>query len=127
LAGLRSAHVHCAFLRVDYMKVLSIAAVLATLTLGGCCLSFSGCEAPLATARSDWDGLVPPRAEDAPSSAPTEKTSGRANSQGEQSKTAYSGSTTGSSWKDDDARLQMDDARLKQKLIICDGCAVPRN
>jgi hypothetical protein len=71
--------------------------------------------------------LVPPRAEDAPSSAPTEKTSGRANSQGEQSKTAYSGSTTGSSWKDDDARLQMDDARLKQKLIICDGCAVPRN
>jgi hypothetical protein len=76
-------------LRVDYMKALSIAAVLAALTLGGCCLSFSGCEAPLATARSDWDGLVPPRAADAPSSAPTEKTSGRAKSQGEQSKTAY--------------------------------------
>jgi hypothetical protein len=71
--------------------------------------------------------LAPPGAEDAPSSAPTEKTSGRAKSQGEQSKTAYTGNTTGSSWKDDDARLQMDDARLKRKLIICDGCAAPRN
>jgi hypothetical protein len=106
------------------MKALSVAAVLAALTLGGCCLSFGGCDAPLATARTDWDGLGRPGKEDPPSSAP--KTSGRTKSQGEQPKTTYTGSV-GSSWKDDDARLQLDDARLKQKLIICDGCAASRN
>jgi hypothetical protein len=107
------------------MRALSIAAVLAALTLGGCCLSLSGCNAPLATARTDWDGLVPPR--DGTPSAPTEKTSGRAKSPGEPPKTAYTGTTSGNSWQDDDARLQLDDTRVKQKLIICEGCAVSHN
>jgi hypothetical protein len=109
------------------MKALSIAAALFAMTLSGCCLSFSGCDAPLATARTDWDGLVPPRAEDAPSSTPTEKSWGRAKSQGQQSKNTYTGATVGNSWQDDDGRLQLDDARLKQKLIICDGCAASHN
>jgi hypothetical protein len=45
--------------------------------------------------------LVPPR--DGASSAPTEKASGRAKSQGEPPKTAYTGTTSGNSWQEDDA------------------------
>jgi hypothetical protein len=99
------------------MKVLLIATALAALSLGGCCLSLGGCEVPLATARTDWDGLA----------APTEQTSDRAKSQGKQPKDAYTSATLGNSWKDDDAQQQLDDARLKRKLIICDGCAGTHN
>ena len=105
------------------MKILLIATALAALSLGGCCLSLGGCDVPLATARTDWDGL----AQDAGSSAPTEKTSDRTKSQGKQRKDAYTSATVGNSWKDDDAQLQLDDTRLKKKLIICDGCAATHN
>jgi hypothetical protein len=103
------------------MKVLLIATALAALSLGGCCLSVGGCDVPLSTAstaRTDWDGLGP----DPGSSAPTEKTSDRTKSQRKQPKDAYTSATYGNSWKDDDAQLQLDDARLKRKLIICDSC-----
>ncbi|HZV05000.1 MAG TPA: hypothetical protein VE999_07965 [Gemmataceae bacterium] len=107
------------------MKAILIAAALAALPLGGCCLSVGGCEVPLATAATapDWDGLGPAPA----SSAPTDITSDRTRSKGRQPKDAYTSTTTGNSWKDDDAQLQMDDARVKKKLIICDGCAVAHN
>ncbi len=103
------------------MKILLIATALAALPLGGCCFSLGGCEVPLATASTatNWDGLM-----DAPaSSAPAEKTSDRTRSPRKQPTDAYSSTTVGSSWKDDDAQLQQDDARLKKKLVICDGCA----
>ncbi len=107
------------------MKAILIAGALAALPLGGCCLSPSGCEVPLATAATttDWDGLGQPPG----SSAPTDITSDRTRSQRRQPKDTYTGTTTGNSWQDDDAQLQMDDARVRKKLIICDGCAVPRN
>ena len=107
------------------MKAILIAAALAALPLGGCCLSLGGCDVPLATATSttNWDGLG-----QAPgSSAPTDITSDRTRSQRRQPKDAYTSTTTGNSWQNDDAQLQMDDARVKKKLIICDGCAVAHN
>jgi hypothetical protein len=107
------------------MKALLIATVLAALPLGGCCLSLGGCDVPLAAARTDWDGLL--REENPPPSAPTKKISGRMKSQSEQTIDDYAGPPAGGSWKDYEARQKLDDARLKQKLIICDGCAVSRN
>jgi hypothetical protein len=105
------------------MKVLLIATALAALSLGGCCLSLGGCDVPLATARTDWDGL----GQDPGSPAPPEKTSDRTKSQGKQRKDAYTSATVGNSWKDDGAQLEQDDARVKRKLIICDGCAAAHN
>lgn len=107
------------------MKAILIVAALAALPLGGCCLSLGGCEVPLATAAAttDWDGLG-----QAPgTSAPTNIAPDRTRSQARQPRDAYSSTTTGNSWKDEDAQLQLDDAKVKKKLIICDGCAVAHN
>ena len=101
----------------DLMRVLLIATALAALSLGGCCLSLGGCEVPLATARTDWDGLV----------APAEKTSDPPKSQSRQPRDAYTSATLGNSWRDDEAQQQLDDARLKRKLIICDSCVGTHN
>ena len=106
------------------MKVLLIATALAALPLGGCCLSVGGCEVPLATATTttDWDGLGQAPA----SSAPIDITSDRTRSQRRQAKDAYTSPSSGN-WQDDDAQQQLDDARVKKKLVICDGCAVSHN
>ena len=107
------------------MKVLLIATALAALPLGGCCLSLGGCEVPLSTAATstDWDGLG-----QAPGpSAPTVITPDRTRRQARQANDDYTSVTTGNAWKDDQARLEADDARLKKKLVICDGCAGTRN
>ena len=107
------------------MKVLLIVTALAALPLGGCCLSLGGCEVPLATAATttDWDGL----GQRPGPSAPVDLTSDRTRSKVRQPKDAYTSTTTGNSWQDDDAQLQIDDARVKKKLIICEGCAVAHN
>jgi hypothetical protein len=105
------------------MKILLIATALAALSLGGCCLSPSGCEVPLAAAGTNWDGL----GQNPESSAPTEKTSDRAKSRGKQPKDAYTSATLGNSWQDDEAQQQLDDARLRRKLIICDSCVAAHN
>ncbi|HLG85294.1 MAG TPA: hypothetical protein VKY22_30210 [Bradyrhizobium sp.] len=123
IIGLGAPYRFAAYFRVDLIKVFLIATALAALSLGGCCLSLGGCEVPLATATTNWDGL----GQDPGSPAPTEKTSDRTRSQGRQPKDAYTSATVGSSWKDDDAQLQMDDARVKKKLIICDGCGAAHN
>lgn len=123
LSGLGRLVVLLSAFSVDPMKVLLIATALAALSLGGCCLFLGGCEVPLAAANTNWDGLTP----DAGPSTPSEKTSDRGKSQSKQPKDAYTSATVGNSWKDDDAQLQLDDARLKRKLIICDSCVAAHN
>ena len=108
-------------LQVDFMKTLYVAFLLATVSLGGCCLSSSGCNmSPIATARPDLDGLGQPPAEDPPSPTPKQRVSSRAKDRSEEPMPVYGNSSDGTDLEDEDARL-------KRKLIICRGCAVPGN
>jgi hypothetical protein len=109
-----------------FMRSFCAAVSLAALPLGGCCLVESGCNAPIAAARADWDGLHQPAVEEPPSAAQKQRISSRVRSQGQQTKSPDN-PAMGDSWEEEDARQQSDDLRLKRKLIICQGCAVPGN
>lgn len=102
------------------------AAVFFAALLGGCCLSETGCNAPIAAAKTDWDGLDQPAVEEAPSPVPRQRISTRIKGQVEQSK-PHDNLSEGDSWQEEEARQQSDDLRLKRKLIICQGCAVSGN
>jgi len=97
------------------MKTLCAALLLATLSLGGCCLSGSGCNAPMATGRYDLDGLGQPPMEEPPPAAPKQRLSSRTKGQGDEMRPGYDNSNEGDNYGDDDARL-------RRKLIICRGC-----
>jgi hypothetical protein len=58
--------------------------------------------------------------------APRQRISSRVKSQSQQTK-SQDNLATADSWQEEDARQQSDDLRLKRKLIICQGCAVPGN
>jgi hypothetical protein len=109
-----------------FMRSFYAAMFLAVLPLGGCCLFESGCNAPVAAARADWDGLNQPAVEEAQSVAPRQRISSRVKSQGQHTK-SQDNLAAGDSWQEEEARQQSDDLRLKRKLIICQGCAVPGN
>src|SRR6516225_9173076 len=100
------------------------AALLLALSLGGCCLSTSGCIAPQPTALTDWDGLGQPPKEAAAPAAPKQQVNKRAKDQ--ETKPASNSAKVANSWEDEEARQQADDARLKRKLIICQNCAAPQ-
>jgi hypothetical protein len=104
------------------MKAHRTALLLVSLSLGGCCLSGTGCNAPpMATTTSNLDGLDQPPAEDPPAQVPKQKrVSSRTKSQGGEPGSVYSDPNMGNEY--DDA-----DARLRRKLIICQGCAVSGN
>ena len=108
------------------MKSLCAVVFLAALPLGGCCLIGTGCNAPVAAARTDGDGLNQPALEETPSEPPKQRISSRVRSQGQQPK-SQDNLATADSWQDEQAREQSDDIRLKRKLIICQGCAMPNN
>ena len=97
------------------MKAAFAGLLLASLSLGGCCLSGSACNAPMAaaTGRTDLDGLGPPPAADPASAAPTQqRLSSRTRSRGGGTAPAYDTMNAGDNFEDDDARL-------RRKLIIC--------
>jgi hypothetical protein len=104
------------------MKTRFAVLLLATLSLGGCCLSGSGCNTPIdtATAMPNPDGLGQPPAVDSPSPAPKQRVSSRRKSQGDEPSPVYGNSNAGDNFEDDEARL-------RRKLIICQGCAVSGN
>ena len=102
------------------MKTLYAAVCLAGLSLGGCCLTVGGCNAPLATATTNWDGLGDPSTEDMPQ-PPKQPVSTRARAAKPDRLNA------GGSREADDGQQPSDDDALKRKLIICQGCAVPGN
>ena len=94
------------------MKALCAALLLATMSLGGCCLSGSACNAPMATTNSNPDGLGQPPVMDSPSPAPKQRVSSRVKDQVDEPR-PYDNSNAGDDF---------DEARLKRKLIICQGC-----
>jgi hypothetical protein len=104
------------------MKTRCAVLLLVTLSLGGCCLSGTGCNTPIETATTmpASDGLGQPPAADSPSPAPKQRVSSRRKSQGAEPNPVYGNSNAGDNFEDDDARL-------KRKLIICQGCAVSGN
>jgi hypothetical protein len=104
------------------MKTRCAVLLLATLSLGGCCLSGSGCNAPIeaATTMPNPDGLAQPPAAEPPSPAPKQRVSSRRKSQGNEPSAMYGNSDAGDNVEDDEARL-------RRKLIICQGCAVSGN
>lgn len=102
------------------MKTLYAVVCLAGLSLGGCCLTVGGCNAPVATAATNWDGLGDPSTEDVPRAPkPLVLTRPRA--------AKPDRSNAGGSRQADDVSQPSDDDALKRKLIICQGCAVPGN
>jgi hypothetical protein len=108
------------------MKAHCTVLLLVALSLGGCCLSGSGCDAPLmatapmATTTSNLDGFAPSPAEEPSAPAPKQRGARRSRGQGGEPGSVYSDPNMGNEY--DDA-----EARLKRKLIICQGCAVSGN
>jgi hypothetical protein len=125
------------------MMILRCAMLLAAaLTLSNCCLSSSGCNgpvalnaapapavtAPVAAAPAAWDGLDEQPAADAdatvdvtPPKKPTRRS--RAASVDAMSSQSVTGSRADLSWDEQQAVDRADDARLRQKLIICKNCS----
>jgi hypothetical protein len=122
--------------------ILRCAALLAAgLTLSNCCSSSSGCNGPVAltaapapaapspiAAAQGWDGInEQPAAEAEPAVdvTPPKKQARRRASVDAMSSQSSAGSRE-LSWEDMQAADQAEDARLKQKLIICRDCAGSR-
>jgi hypothetical protein len=109
---------------VDLMKLHRVAALVVAASLGGCCLSASGCYPPGPVALSDGDGLGPAPAR-AAAPAPTQRLSRRAQDPGYPPRPASAPPKVAKDQaEDEDAGLDPDDARLERKLIICQGCAL---
>ena len=104
------------------MKTRCAVLLLATLSLGGCCLTGNGCNTPIETATTtpNPDGLGQPPAAEATPPAPKQRVSSRRKSQGDEPSPVYGSSNAGDNLEDDEARL-------RRKLIICQGCAVSGN
>ena len=125
------------------MMILRCAMLLAAaLTLSNCCLSSSGCNgplalnaapapttaAPVAAAPAAWDGLSEQSATDADATVdvtPLKKPArrSRAASVDAMSSQSARGSRADLNWDDQQAADRADDARLRQKLIICKNCS----
>ena len=123
------------------MILRSILLLAAAATLSNCCLTPSGCSAPVAmtaapistaptpvAAAPAWDGLGEPSAGDAEAEVdvtPPKKHARRKTDAGIDAMSAQSGSGARANlgWEDQQAADSADDARLRQKLIICKNCA----
>ena len=106
-----------------HMKTICAALLLVALSLGGCCLSGSGCNAPQPTALTNWDdGLDQPPEEAAAPAARKQHVDKRAKAQ--KAKPASDSANSANSWQDEENQRAADDARLKRKLMICQNCAV---
>jgi hypothetical protein len=122
------------------MMILRCAVLLAAaLTLSNCCLSSSGCNGPLAmtaapapiaarpvaAAPPAWDGLndTPAGAEaDEVDVTPPKKQARRRASIDAMSSQSSAGSRRDLSWEDQQAVDRAEEARLRDKLIICRNC-----
>ncbi|WP_407155265.1 hypothetical protein [Bradyrhizobium sp. STM 3557] len=124
------------------MMILRCAMLLAAaLTLSNCCLSSSGCNGPLAlntapspaaaavaAAPGAWDGLSEQPAADtdatvdvtSPKKQPRRSRTASVDAMSSQS---ARGSRADLSWDEQQAADRADDARLRQKLIICKNCS----
>jgi hypothetical protein len=122
------------------MILRSILLLAAAVTLSNCCLTPSGCSAPVAmtaapvstaptpvAAAPAWDGLGEPSVGDAAEVdvTPPKRHARRKTDTGIDSMSAQSssGARANLGWEDQQAADSADDARLRQKLIICKNCA----
>jgi len=123
------------------MMIMRSALLLAAaLTLSNCCLTPSGCSAPVAMtaapasaaetpAAALWDGLEDPPTVSTEAEAevdvapPKSRAKRKAAGVDAMSSQSSSGSRAKLGWEDQQAADLADDARLKQKLIICKNCA----
>jgi len=105
------------------MKTICAALLLVALSLGGCCLSSSGCNAPQPTALTNWDDELDQLPEEAAvPAARKQHVDKRAKAQ--KAKSASESANSANSWQDEENQRAADDARLKLKLMICQNCAV---
>jgi hypothetical protein len=104
-----------------HMKTICAALLLVALSLGGCCLSSSGCNAPQPTALTNWDDELDQPPEEA-AAARKQHVDKRAKAQ--KAKPASDSANSANSWQDEENQRAADDARLKRKLMICQNCAV---
>jgi Flp pilus assembly protein TadG len=124
------------------MIILRCAVLLATaLTLSNCCLSSSGCSngpvamttapapiaaRPVAAAPAAWDGLNEEPIDNAEADVdvtPPKKHARRRASVDAMSSQSSTGSRGNVNWDDQQALDRAEDARLRNKLIICKNCS----
>ena len=98
------------------------------IALGGCCISGSGCYAPVPGAPIAWDGLGSPPTDvaEASESQPKKKTRPKreiiVGPLGDVAAAPNSRSQASESWAQQEAADQADEIRLKNKLRICSNC-----
>ncbi|MGA7811190.1 hypothetical protein [Bradyrhizobium sp.] len=114
------------------MMVRCALLLFAAVSLAGCCLSGTACYGPTMAAGGPpaWDGLgaAPPdddspAAETTPLKKPARVRSNRAASVDPSSGSANSYISNDDTFEQQQAADRADDARLKQKMIICQNCA----
>jgi hypothetical protein len=97
-----------------------IACAFVAIALSGCCVSGTGCYAPVAGPQAGWDGLDEPQQDDAP---PHRKKEIAAAAQSKADAQVVSRPQTKEEWERQAAADRADEARLTKKLKICNGCS----
>jgi len=100
-----------------------IACAFVAIALSGCCVSGTGCYAPVAGSQAGWDGLDEPQQDDAPKKSPRRKKEIAATAQSKVDAQAVSRPQTKEEWEQQAAADRADEARLAKRLRICNGCS----
>jgi hypothetical protein len=100
-----------------------IACAFVAIALSGCCVSGTGCYAPVAGPQAGWDGLDEPQQDDAPKKPPRRKKEIAAAAQSKADAQVVSRPQTKEEWEKQAAADRADEARLTKKLKICNGCS----
>jgi hypothetical protein len=100
-----------------------IACAFVAIALSGCCVSGTGCYAPVAGPQAGWDGLDEPQQDDAPKRPPLRKKEIAAAAQSKADARVVSRPQTKEEWEQQAAADRADEARLTKKLKICNGCS----
>jgi hypothetical protein len=102
----------------------SIACLLASISLSGCCTVESYCNGPLAASPAASDGLNEPVQDEIPKNTPTRRKKVPVTAQtNRDSQSTVWPQTNGEREQQEVAAAQAEDARLKRKLRICNGCS----
>jgi hypothetical protein len=105
------------------MQLRCTALLILGLSLGGCCLSGSGCQVAASATGSDWDGLIPP-----PSENEAAASGARLRPKKEIMKGPVGAASAGprlqskDRWEQQQALDQAEEARLTRTLMICRNC-----
>jgi hypothetical protein len=100
-----------------------ITGAFVAVALSGCCVSETGCYAPVAGLQPGWDGLDEPQQVYAPKKPPRRKKEIATAAQPKSDAQVVSKPQTKEEWEQQAAADRADEARLTKMLKICNGCS----